>query len=183
MTATQPTTAHVDTPVPAPVLTPEQKARAKELEADRKEAEEKAKVLAEAHDQFQKDVAAAIAKRDKATEKYVDPSLNGIVEAAWNAVRDVTDPVFKDCILHHREKLTTHAESVIRTGLPEAPTDFEKKVAELLTKKEYKDLTPQGKTTWSESGARDEASDYEGGENEKGVLAKGAKSGSKDDKK
>lgn len=180
-TATSKTVTH-NTPPVAP-LSPEQKKAEKEREAIQKEADEKAEATAKAEDDFRADVAAAVEKRRKALEGYTDPSLKGIVCEAYEATKGPGDPVFADAILEYRNKLETHADSVIRTGLPEAPTDFEKKVADLLGDKRYKDLANQSSQPWGTSAAREEAADFEGDENEKGHLAKGAKADTKADAK
>lgn len=184
MTETSKTVAHSDTlPVPpAAPLSLEQKAAAKEAEARKKEADEKAAAIAKADADFKAAVADAAAKRTKALEGFTSPTLDGITCEAYEATKDPRDPLFANVVQDYKGKLATHADSVIRTGLPEVPSPFEKKVAELLGDKRYKDLGAQSQIPWGESPAREAAADYEGDEGEKGVLAKG-KSDAKADKK
>lgn len=107
--------------------------------ADVKAAAEKAEVIAAAQAQFQKDVQAAAAKRDKVLAQFPDTTLAGIAATAWNNTKDASDPVFADCILTHREKLMTHAESVQRVGVPsENPSAFEVEVGRLLDEQKAK---------------------------------------------
>lgn len=170
-------------PVPHAVpLSPEQKAAAKEDEARRKAADEKAAATAKADADFKAAVADAAAKRSKALEGFTSPTLDGITCEAYEATKGPGDPPFAEVVQDYKGKLATHADSVIRTGLPEVPSPFEKKVAQLLGDKRYKDLGAQSQVSWGDSEARDAASDYEGDEGEKGVLAKG-KSDAKTDKK
>lgn len=160
-------------------LSPEQKAVQTETARKQKLADERAAAEAKAKADFEADVKTAVDKRNKALEKYHSPDLNGIVCEAYEATKGVDDPIFAEVILPHRDNLRTWADSVIRTGLGEAPTDFEKKVAELLGKKEYSDLANQNTGAWGASEARDAAEDYEGDENGKAVVQKNTKADSK----
>jgi hypothetical protein len=168
----------------APALSKEQKAVQVKADAQQKLANERATAEAKAQSEFEADVAAAAAKRQKTLEKFTDPTLENITCEAYETTKGVDDPPFREVQADYKGKLHTHADSVIRTGLPEVPTAFEQKVAELLTKKEYKDLQAQHTGTWGESPVRDAvAEDYKGDEDEKAVLQKNTKSDSKDTKK
>lgn len=57
---------------------------------------------------------------------------NDITAEAYNATKPKEDPLFADCNLDFQQKLSTHAESVARVGLPENPSEFEKCVKDLL---------------------------------------------------
>lgn len=57
---------------------------------------------------------------------------NDIAAEAWNATKAKDEPLWPDVNFAYREKLSTHAESVARVGLPENPTEFEKCVKDLL---------------------------------------------------
>lgn len=85
-------------------------------------AAEKAKI----ESQFQSDMQDALNKRNKALAKF--PSDN-LAEEAWNQTKAKEDPVYAECAMNHREKLDTHADSAIKSGLAES--EFEKKVLEL----------------------------------------------------
>lgn len=161
-------------------LSPEQQKVQTETARKQKDSDERAAATAKAKQDFQDEVQAAVDKRNKALEKYHTPDLNGIVCEAYEATKGIDDPPFAEAILPHRDNLRTWADSVIRTGLVgDNPSDFEKKVAELLTKKEYEDLGRQNTGAWGASEARDDAEDYEGGENEKAVVQKNTKADSK----
>lgn len=74
-----------------------------------------------------------------AAQEKIDMTLaiNDVAAEAWNATKAKEDPLFDDCILDHRMKLISQAQSVADKGLPggdlaAATTDFEKKVADLL---------------------------------------------------
>ena len=59
--------------------------------------------------------------------------IEDVSALAWNSSKEDSDPLFADCILSHKEKLVTHAQSVERVGVPaENPSAFEKEVARLL---------------------------------------------------
>lgn len=182
---TEPTTLHVDTP-PA-VLTDSQKAINAKAEAERKAAEEKSSALLAADAEFQEDVKAAAEKRRKALEKYPDESMNGTIERAWNAVRG-EDPVYAETAGPFREKLTTHAESVQRTGVPsENPSPFETEFGRLWAEQQAKQkkggmAQQQTVTSRTASEARQAVNvphftpsaidaDYKGDVGEKGRLA------------
>lgn len=153
-------------------LTPEQKAVEAQAAADKKAADEKAEAIARADEEFRAAVNAAAEKRNKALEKFTVPTVDGITKAAYEATKEPGGPSFGEVQLDYRQKLRTHADSVVRTGLPERPTPFEEKVADLLTKKEYKDLTLQAQTPAGLSPVRESAEDYTGDEGEKGGSAK-----------
>jgi hypothetical protein len=59
-------------------------------------------------------------------------AINDVAAEAWNATKDKADPVFGDCILDHRMKLISHAQSVADKGLVGEASAFEKEVAKLL---------------------------------------------------
>lgn len=160
-------------------LSPEQKAIQAEADKVKKAADEKAAATAKADEEFKAEVAAAAAKRNKALEKFTAPTVDGITCEAYEATKGPGDPPFADVQLEYKGKLQTHADSVVRTGLPQVPTTFEKKVADLMVDKKYADLRAQHTSTWGESEARKEAADYEGDEGEKGVLAKSSKDSKK----
>lgn len=70
-----------------------------------------------------------------AGQEKIDMSLaiNDVAAQAWNNTKDEADPAFNDCILEHRQKLITHAQSVADKGVPiEGASAFEKEVAALL---------------------------------------------------
>lgn len=84
--------------------------------------------------------AATQANKSLVQQEKIDMSLhiNDVAAEAWNATKDKADPAFNDVQLDFRMKLIAHAQAVKDKGLPAgtediaAPTDFEKKVAELL---------------------------------------------------
>jgi hypothetical protein len=83
--------------------------------------------------------AATQANKSLVQQEKIDMTLhiNDVAAEAWNATKDKADPAFNDVQFDFRMKLITHAQAVRDKGLPSGgdiagPTDFEKKVAELL---------------------------------------------------
>jgi hypothetical protein len=78
--------------------------------------------------------AAVQANKNLAEQEKIDMTLpiNDVAAEAWNNTKDKADPDFNNCILEHRQKLITHAQSVADKGTLEGASDFEKEVAALL---------------------------------------------------
>lgn len=77
-----------------------------------------------------------------------------IAAEAYNATKPKEDPLFADCNLDFRQKLSTHAESVMRVGLPENPSEFEKCVKDFA---DHPDKARAAIVKTKETAARDAA--------------------------